>query len=188
MNDNQLTLIGNLVTDPERRELTSGAVLTRFRVASTQRRFDKESGQWRDGSSTYLSVVCWRRLADNVAGSLLKGDPVIVQGRLASRSWERDGQRYYDVELEATTVGPDLARAVATPRRAPRLAPVATEQVEGPAGPDQAGGSGGGSGGGEPDLVDAAAQAWPSATTLDPHAAGLSAAAAEALSADAVAG
>lgn len=117
MQDNEITIIGNMVTDPERRRLDSGAVLTRFRVASTLRRLDRESGQWRDVGSTYLSVSCWRRLAEHAADTLRKGDPVVVIGRLAGREWERDGQRRYGYELEASMVALDLNRASADVHR-----------------------------------------------------------------------
>jgi single-strand DNA-binding protein len=82
-------------------------------VASTARRFDKEEGQWIDGDSLYLKVNCWRALADNVDRSVVQGDPVIITGRLYTRTYEADGQRRSSYELEASAVGLDLSRGVA---------------------------------------------------------------------------
>jgi single-strand DNA-binding protein len=88
-----------------------------FRVACNERRFDGESESWVNGDSLYLSVSCWRRLAENAA-SLVKGDPVIVRGKLRTREWTTDqGERRSVVELEASAIGPDLARCAATVRR-----------------------------------------------------------------------
>jgi single-strand DNA-binding protein len=88
-----------------------------FRVASNERRFDKVSESWVDGESLYLSVNCWRRLAENAA-SLVKGDPVIISGKLRTREWVTDhGERRSVVEMEASAIGPDLARCMATVRR-----------------------------------------------------------------------
>jgi single-strand DNA-binding protein len=97
-----------------------------FRVASNERRFDKTSETWVDGESLYLSVNCWRRLAENAA-SLVKGDPVIVSGKLRTREWTTEqGERRSAVELEANAVGPDLARCAATVRKQRREQPPGT--------------------------------------------------------------
>jgi single-strand DNA-binding protein len=94
-----------------------------FRIASNERRFDKTSESWVDGESLYLSVNCWRRLAENAA-SLVKGDPVIVSGKLRTREWTTEqGERRSVVELEANAVGPDLARCAATVRKQRREQP-----------------------------------------------------------------
>lgn len=110
MQDTTVTVIGNVVADPELRLLDTGVAMTRFRVASTQRRLDRTTGEWRDVGRTYLAVTCWRRLAEHVQGALRKGDPVVVVGRLAGREWEREGQRRYGYEVEASTVAVDLTR------------------------------------------------------------------------------
>ena len=91
-----------------------------FRVASTSRRYDRESRRWVDSASLFLSVSCWRTLAGNAVASLRKGDPVVVTGRLSTRTWEKDGQVRSSCELEAVAVGPDLARGTAVFRRSPR--------------------------------------------------------------------
>lgn len=125
MNDIQITLVGNMVTDPLTRTVGDDVSVTTFRVASTPRHFDRGSGQWRDGETTFLSVTCWRRLAQHAAASLHKGDGVIVQGRLLSRSFEdKEHQRRTTLEVEAIAVGPDLNRGTAQLVRAARSAPV----------------------------------------------------------------
>jgi single-strand DNA-binding protein len=100
-----------------RRVGPDGTLVLNFRVACNERRFDSASESWVDGESLYLSASCWRRLAENAA-SLVKGDPVIVRGKLRTREWTTEqGERRSVVELEATAIGPDLARCTATVRK-----------------------------------------------------------------------
>jgi single-strand DNA-binding protein len=120
MNETIVTVIGNVITDVKRRRTGDGDGPVGFRVATNERRFDKTTGQWVDGDRLYLSVTCWRRLADGVLLSLSKGDPVIVQGRLYTRHYELDGQKRSVTELDAWAIGPDLARCSAVPKRARR--------------------------------------------------------------------
>lgn len=119
MNDTHVTVVGNLVTKPERRRLDSnGATVVNFRIGSTARRFDKGSGGWVDGNSLFVKVSCWRGLGDNAYQSLFKGDPVLVTGRLYTREYQaEDGTRRVSYELEATAVGHNLARGTSTFRR-----------------------------------------------------------------------
>lgn len=117
MNETMVTVIGNVITDVKRRRTGDGEGPVGFRVATNERRFDKTTQQWVDGDRLYLSVTCWRRLADGVLLSLSKGDPVIVQGRLYTRHYELDGQKRSVTELDAWAVGPDLARCSAVPKR-----------------------------------------------------------------------
>jgi len=123
VNDIQITMIGNMVTDPVLRTVGDDIAVTGFRVASTPRRFDQSGSQWRDGETIFLSVTCWRRLAQNAAASLHKGDGVIVQGRLISRSFDdKEQQRRSVLEVEALSVGPDLNRGTAQLVRTARTA------------------------------------------------------------------
>jgi single-strand DNA-binding protein len=95
MFDTPVTVMGNVLTAPEwRRTTITGTFVVTFKVASTSRRFDKERGQWVDGDSLRVRVVCWRRLGENVSVSVQLGDPVVVHGRLYSRDWtdRRPGQ------------------------------------------------------------------------------------------------
>jgi len=115
MRETPVTVVGTLVSDMRPRRVGPDAALVlNFRVACNERRFDKASESWVDGESLYLSVSCWRRLAENAA-SLVKGDPVIVRGKLRTREWTTEqGERRSVVELEATSIGPDLARCGVT--------------------------------------------------------------------------
>ena len=116
-----ITVVGNLVDDPELRFTPSGAAVANFRIASTPRTFDKQSNEWKDGEALFLSCSVWRQAAENVAESLTKGMRVVVQGRLKQRSFEdREGQKRTVVELEVDEVGPSLKYATAKVTRASR--------------------------------------------------------------------
>lgn len=91
--DTPITVVGNMVADPELRFTPSGAAVSNFRIASTPRRFDSQSNQWVDGEALFLTCNVWRQAAENVAESLQKGMRVIVNGRLRQRSFEtREGE------------------------------------------------------------------------------------------------
>jgi single-strand DNA-binding protein len=115
-----ITVVGNLVDDPELRFTAAGAAVAKFRIASTPRRFNKTTNQWEDGDSLFLTCSVWRQAAENVAESLARGVRVIVQGRLKQRSYE-DGQgvKRTVYELDVDEVGPSLARATATVTKNP---------------------------------------------------------------------
>jgi single-strand DNA-binding protein len=135
-----VTLVGNLVDDPELRFTPSGAAVANFRVASTPRTYDRQSGEWKDGESLFISCSVWRQAAENVAESLQRGMRVIVQGRLKSRSYEtREGEKRTVFEIDVDEVGPSLRSATAKVTRAMR---------SGPGGEGGGGGFGGGAGGG----------------------------------------
>jgi single-strand DNA-binding protein len=109
-----ITLVGNLVDDPELRFTPSGAAVASFRVASTPRSFDRQSGEWKDGETLFLSCSAWRQLGENVAESLQRGARVIVQGRLKQRSYEtREGEKRTVYEVDVDEVGPSLRNATA---------------------------------------------------------------------------
>lgn len=108
MYDTTITVVGRIVDVPRRRLTESGVSVLNMRVASTARRLDRESGSWVNGDSLFLNVTCWRALADNLARSLVKGDAVIVHGRVYTREYEHNGQRRASYDMEAYAVGPDL--------------------------------------------------------------------------------
>ena len=119
--DTVITVIGNLVDDPELRFTPSGAAVANFRIASTPRTFDKQSNEWKDGETLWLGCSVWRQAAENVAESLTKGTRVIVQGRLKSRSYEtREGEKRTVFEIDVEEVGPSLRSATAKVNRASR--------------------------------------------------------------------
>jgi single-strand DNA-binding protein len=112
VNETVVTLIGNVATDVRSTTTQAGVPISSFRVASTTRRFERGKG-WIDLDTLYVTVVCWRALAENVAAALAKGDPVVVSGRLRMRQWTADdGRAGTSVELEASTAGHDLTRGV----------------------------------------------------------------------------
>jgi single-strand DNA-binding protein len=130
MFDTVVTIVGNAITAPEWRRLQNqGPAVANFKVASTSRRYDKETGRWVDGPSLRVRVTCWRRLAEGVAASVFTGDPVIVTGRMYTRDWvAEDGQHRVSYELDAVAVGHDLARGMGTFQR--HRANTATSAVE----------------------------------------------------------
>lgn len=112
MNETTMTIVGNVLNEPEcRRMEQSGQLVTYFRVAATARRYDRHQERWVDGDTLRLRVNCWRQLAENVVRCVHIGDPVIVTGRLSSRPWEtEDHVKRVSYELEAASVGHDLSR------------------------------------------------------------------------------
>ena len=131
-----ITVIGNLVDDPELRFTPSGAPVANFRIASTPRTFDRQSNEWKDGDTLFLSCAVWRQAAENVAESLQRGMRVIVQGRLKSRQYEtREGEKRTVFEIDVEEVGPSLRNATAK---------VAKTQRSGGGGGGYSGGGGGG--------------------------------------------
>ncbi|GGK64534.1 single-stranded DNA-binding protein [Nocardia camponoti] len=108
------TVIGTIVTEPNRRQLSTGEQVLSFRMASNARRFDANAGAWVDNGSLYLTVFCWRRLVDGVGLSLHRGDPVLVCGQLRTIEYRgKDGGDRRDLEMRAVAVGPDLTRCTA---------------------------------------------------------------------------
>ena len=112
--DTVITIVGNLVDDPELRFTPSGAAVAKFRIASTPRFLDKATNEWKDGEGLFLTCNVWRQAAENVAESLTRGTRVIVQGRLKQRSYEtREGEKRTVYEIEVDEVGPSLKSATA---------------------------------------------------------------------------
>ncbi|AEY90433.1 MULTISPECIES: single-stranded DNA-binding protein [Streptomyces] len=140
-----ITVIGNLVDDPELRFTPSGAAVAKFRVASTPRTFDRQTNEWKDGESLFLTCSVWRQAAENVAESLQRGMRVIVQGRLKQRSYEdREGVKRTVYELDVEEVGPSLRNATA------KVTKTAGGARGGQGGYGGGGGQGGGGWGGGP--------------------------------------
>lgn len=127
-----ITVSGNLGTDVDYRN-TQGYSWANFRLACTPR--IRRGDEWVDGHTTWVNVDCGGRIADNVRDSLVKGDPVVVTGRLRTKVWESEGTRHERVVIEANCLGHDLSRGVSQFNRTP-LGP-ATQAT----GQDEAGGS-----------------------------------------------
>jgi single-strand DNA-binding protein len=119
--DTTITIIGNLVGDPELRYTPTGQAVATFRVASTPRFMDRQTNEWKDGDSLFLSCNVWRQAAENVAESLQRGMRVIVSGRLRQRSYEtKEGEKRTVYEIEVDEVGPSLRNASAKVTRSTR--------------------------------------------------------------------
>ncbi|TDD03039.1 single-stranded DNA-binding protein [Nonomuraea deserti] len=147
--DTVITLVGNLVDDPELRFTPTGQAVARFRIASTPRYMDRQTNEWKDGESLFLTCNVWRQAAENAAESLQRGMRVIVQGRLKQRSYEtKEGEKRTVYEVEVDEVGPSLRNATAKVNRTSRQ------------------GGGGGFGGGPAD------DPWASATPAPPQGGG----------------
>ncbi|GAA1908151.1 hypothetical protein GCM10009837_34890 [Streptomyces durmitorensis] len=146
-----ITVVGNLVDDPELRFTPSGAAVAKFRVASTPRTFDRQTNEWKDGESLFLTCSVWRQAAENVAESLQRGMRVVVQGRLKQRSYEdREGVKRTVYELDVEEVGASLKNATAKVTKTTGRGGQGGGFGGGGGGGQQGGGNwGGGSGGGQ---------------------------------------
>lgn len=116
-----ITIIGNIVAEPELRFTPAGAAVCNFRVASTPRTYNKQTQQWEDGEAMFLTCNAWRQLGENTAESLAKGMRVIVTGKLKQRSFQtREGENRSVFEIDVEEVGPSLRYATAQVNRNPQ--------------------------------------------------------------------
>jgi single-strand DNA-binding protein len=147
--DTQITIVGNLVDDPQLRYTPTGQAVASFRVASTPRKYNRENGQWEDADALFLSCTVWRQAAENVAESLQRGMRVIVQGSLRQRSYEtKEGEKRTVYEVQADEVGPSLTFASAKVTRSSRSSSGGGFGGGGASGGGGQSGYGGGGGGG----------------------------------------
>lgn len=171
--DTTITLVGNLVEDPNLRFTASGQAVASFRVASTPRFLDKATNEWKDGESLFLTVNVWRQAAENCAESLQRGMRVIIQGRLKQRSYEtKEGEKRTVYEIEADDVGPSLKNASAKVTKTARQGGGGGNFGGGGGGGYQQGGGGGGyqQGGGNFGGGGGGYNSGPSAPADDPWA------------------
>jgi len=140
-NEAHISLTGYVATQPVMKEVGTGITNLSMRVAWTPRWQDRVSGEWVDGNTSYVTVICWRRLAGNVATCLRKGDPVVVKGRLSVRNYDgKEGVPRTAVEIDASSVGHDLSRGVAQFQRVrPQIGMTASEFAASPQSGGQAG-------------------------------------------------
>ncbi len=135
MNETLVTVVGNVATEPESQVTATGVTVSRFRLATTSRRWDPERGAWTDGATSFYTVRAWRSLGSNVKESVCLGEPLLVHGRLRIRQEEKDGRRYLSAELEAVAIGHDLARGVTRFTRSSAPAAGVRMEPESPAPP-----------------------------------------------------
>lgn len=135
MSETLVTVVGNVATQPVVKNTASGVPMARFRLATTERRWDRATDRWADGHTSFFTVWAYRSFGENLAASLGVGEPVIVQGRL--RVLEREdkredkGQTYVTVAIEAVAVGHDLSRGTSAFRRVARARPELVEREQG---------------------------------------------------------
>ena len=103
-----VTLTGLVATTPRHLTTSEGLAITSFRLASSQRRFDRAQQKWIDADTNWYTVSAFRALATNSAVSVVKGDRVIVSGRLRIRDWENTDRSGTTVEIEADSIGHDM--------------------------------------------------------------------------------
>lgn len=112
-----LTVTGLIATTPRHITTSEGVEILSFRLASSQRRFDKTANRWVDASTNWYTVTAFRNLAVNAYASLNKGDRIVVVGRLRIRDWQNDERTGTNVEIEAETLGHDLFWCTAEAKR-----------------------------------------------------------------------
>lgn len=126
-----VTVVGNLVADPELKFTPTGAPVVNFTVASTPRKFDRETNKWVDGDALFLRCNLWRQPAENLVESLTKGARVIVTGNLRQRSYEtKEGEKRSVMELEVDEIGPSLRYATAKVNKVERTTKTAKPAAE----------------------------------------------------------
>lgn len=103
-----ITLTGLVATTPRTIATSEGLVITSFRLASSQRRFDRAVGEWVDTETNWYTITAFRGLATNVAASIEKGQRVLVTGRVRVRDWEAGEKSGTTIEIEAEAIGHDL--------------------------------------------------------------------------------
>ncbi|MGW3039526.1 single-stranded DNA-binding protein [Kitasatospora sp. NPDC001159] len=110
MSETHVTVLGNVATEVSYGETANGVPMANFQLGCTERRYDRERACWVDGETQWLRVTAWRALAVNLIGSLAKGDPVLVTGRLRVREWTEGEVKRSRAEVDARSVGHDLTR------------------------------------------------------------------------------
>jgi len=126
-----ITVVGNIVAEPELRFTPSGAAVANFTIASTPRTLDRQTNEWKDGEPLFLRCSLWRQAGENAAESLTRGMRVIATGALKQRSYEKDGQKRTVVELDVEEIGPSLKYATAKVTKASRSGQSGGNQQQG---------------------------------------------------------
>lgn len=113
LNETEITVKGWVGQHPRTSVTRNGGTMTTLRVGTTPRRRDAATGEWRDGQTSWFSVLVFGDLADNVARSMRKGDPVLVRGRCSLKRSEYQGKEHLNAEIVADAIGPELSRGTA---------------------------------------------------------------------------
>lgn len=102
------TITGLVATTPRHLITADGLPITSFRLVSASQKFDSDTGTWVEGEQSWFTIVSFKNLAINVAGSVSKGERVVVSGKLSVRDWDNGERAGTSVELQATSLGHDL--------------------------------------------------------------------------------
>ena len=116
------TVVGLVATTPRNIITADGLSVTSFRLASSSRKFDKQTSQWIDAETNWFSVVAFRQLAENANISIAKGDRVLASGRLKVRDWDNGERTGTTVEIEVDAIGHDLLFGTTTFERVTKAA------------------------------------------------------------------
>ena len=128
-----ISATGVVGTQPAMAVVGNGLARLTFRLASTQRKFNREASGWENGETNWYTVVAFRRLAENASRSLAKGDRVVVTGRLRVSEWEREGRHGISVDILAEGIGHDLLFGTSRYSKNPSATPAQNEQsADGP--------------------------------------------------------
>lgn len=133
MYGNKITVTGNLTADPVLKYLPTGKAVINFTVACNHSHYDRETQAWVDSDATFFKIECWDTLAENISESLRRGDPVVVVGRMHSRTFQQEGKTRESWEIKADTVAADLRKRAASLRRVVRSS-LRTDADSGPEG------------------------------------------------------
>ncbi|APQ42180.1 ssDNA binding protein [Mycobacterium phage MrMagoo] len=113
-----VTIEGTLTADPDLRFTQSSAAVANLNIACNTRRKNPQTDQWEDGDTTFVRGTVWKKLAENVADSLKKGDRVLAQGTLKQNNFtDKEGNKRSTLELEISDIGASLRFATATTER-----------------------------------------------------------------------
>jgi single-strand DNA-binding protein len=114
-NEAYITLIGFVATQPKKGRTKTGALALSMRVGWTPRALNRDTGEWSDLPSSFLTVQCYRKVAEHGSVCLRKGDPIVVRGTIRVREFEdQKGQRRSSVEVQADSIGHDIGRGIST--------------------------------------------------------------------------
>ncbi|CAB4123828.1 Ssb Single-stranded DNA-binding protein [uncultured Caudovirales phage] len=105
----QITVSGLVATTPRHLITQDGLPITSFRLASSTRKFDRVTNKWIDGNTNWYTVTAFKTLAINASKSINKGDRILLTGKLHTRDWDNGERSGTNVEIEAASIGHDLA-------------------------------------------------------------------------------
>jgi len=134
-----ITLTGLVATEPKNIFTNEGLAITSFRLASTQRRFDRANQRWVDGDTNWYTITSFRQLAVNVSTSIKKGERAIVTGRLRIKEWDNGEKQGTNIDIEAEAIGHDLAWGAASFTRSISSSSSSSSESSGSEASEQAG-------------------------------------------------